>query len=219
MRECVKPLQLIVKDRSASLSVTVSACGSKPLISAASSPQRTSPACQMKMERWIFVHVQEAGVDISAFFSKVLTKPRTWDSSGSPTWKLLRVIFCFYFRSVFTLLTSHLNPSVLSSLIKCCKLSRPSCDDWRERGDLEVSPLFTFRMKNACSSFLPTQKNGRRLTPGCTAQTIPPVLWGCGNILKVITAVLVQLMRKCFQTYLRVPSVPSWTFLPILTYF
>lgn len=163
MRECVKPLQLIVKDRSESVSVTVSTCGSKPLISAASSPQRASPACQMKMEGWIFVHVQEAGADMSAFFSKVLTKPRTWDTSGSPAWKLLPVIFCFYFRSGFILLTSHFNPSVLSSLINAAvthaaqvfaKLC-PSCDGRRERGDLEVGPLFTVRMKNACSSFLP----------------------------------------------------------------
>lgn len=120
MRECVKPLRLIVKDRSESVSVTVSACGSKPLISAASSPQRASPACQMKMEGCIFAHVQEAGADISAFFSKVPTKPRTWDTSGSPTRKLLRLIFCFHFRSGFILLTSHFKPSVLSSLIKCC---------------------------------------------------------------------------------------------------
>lgn len=47
---CKKKKQLIKKDRSASVLVTVSVCRSKTLIEAAISPHCTSAACQMEME-------------------------------------------------------------------------------------------------------------------------------------------------------------------------
>lgn len=40
----------------------------------------------------------------------------------------------------------------------------------------------------------------------------PSCSLGLCNILEVIAGVSVQLIRKSFQTYLRVPSVPSSTF-------
>lgn len=69
--ECVKPLQYIVKGRSESAMVTVGVCGSKALITAASSTRCTSPACRMKMEGWIC----SACINISGSFSDVLHQP------------------------------------------------------------------------------------------------------------------------------------------------
>lgn len=111
-RECVKPLKLIVRDRPESAFVTVSKCGSKALIRAASSPHCSSPACQMKTEE------ARACANILGFFSNVLTNLRIWNTLGSsidglwvsaPTSALASS--CWHL-----ILTRQFS----SSLIKCC---------------------------------------------------------------------------------------------------
>lgn len=147
-RECVKPVKLIVRDRSESAFVTVSKCGSKALIRATSSPHCSSPACQMKMEGAC------ACANILGFFSNVLTNLRIWNTLGSSIEMVWLVDFCSYLCSGLILLTSHFNPSVLLhadkmllSLAQVFAKVCPSCEARASAPTLRWVPCLPSRWK------------------------------------------------------------------------